>query len=323
MATALNPNGNPVRIGNVTLRTPGLAGTAPRCWPPRAPAARASRAVDPDASKRRSPAPGSCRRRRSRSPPPAGRRAGRGQRALDQHRRAGDGGHRSGRRRGLGAVPARAGRVRGRPPGISPSTRRTGWTGPQRHHDADLRLIRHAPGRSDRRGARDPRPRRGDRQEDPEGAGLPLLDPGGRGRARGRFVHRWEAQRPAAPLPLFPPRKLWQRRRLPTSAAEDWARLSGGRALLMIHGTVSRTEYSVRRPVARELKALHERYEGRVFAFDHSTLSEDPRQNVGWFFRQSRATRSSTSTSSATPEAGSWPACWRSGRANSRRAAAR
>ena len=26
--TALNPNGNPIRLGQVTLRTPGLAGDA-------------------------------------------------------------------------------------------------------------------------------------------------------------------------------------------------------------------------------------------------------------------------------------------------------
>ena len=53
----------------------------------------------------------------------------------------------------------------------------------------------------------------------------------------------------------------------------------------MIHGTISRTNTAFGALSPETVKALHERYEGRVFAFDHFTLSEDPRQNVDWFFR--------------------------------------
>ena len=100
MATALNPNGTPVRIGNVTLRTPGLAGVA-QSLPPTAPATRAAE-QSTRSSSRRSPTPTSWSRRRSRSPPPARSARRPGRRALDQLRRAGPGGHRSRRRRELG-----------------------------------------------------------------------------------------------------------------------------------------------------------------------------------------------------------------------------
>lgn len=65
----------------------------------------------------------------------------------------------------------------------------------------------------------------------------------------------------------------------------DWESLGRGRALLMVHGTTSRA-HTAFGALPREVVAeLHRRYEGRVFAFDHFTLSEDPRQNLDWFCR--------------------------------------
>jgi len=59
-----------------------------------------------------------------------------------------------------------------------------------------------------------------------------------------------------------------------------WRELAGGPALLMVHGTNSRTHTAFGGLPREVVTTLHERYEGRVFAFDHPTLSHDPRRNV-------------------------------------------
>lgn len=59
-----------------------------------------------------------------------------------------------------------------------------------------------------------------------------------------------------------------------------WATLSRGRALLMIHGTNSRTHTAFGGLPRTFVEAMHAQYEGRVFAFDHPTLTHTPRQNI-------------------------------------------
>jgi pimeloyl-ACP methyl ester carboxylesterase len=59
-----------------------------------------------------------------------------------------------------------------------------------------------------------------------------------------------------------------------------WRELSGTRTLLLIHGTFSSTRAGFGGMSRELLHGLHERYEGRVVAFDHPTLSHDPRRNV-------------------------------------------
>jgi len=54
----------------------------------------------------------------------------------------------------------------------------------------------------------------------------------------------------------------------------------------MIHGTLSRTHTAFGRLPASYVADLNRQYDGRVFAFDHYTLSEDPRQNIDWFIQQ-------------------------------------
>ena len=63
----------------------------------------------------------------------------------------------------------------------------------------------------------------------------------------------------------------------------DWTSLRKGRALLMVHGTLSRAHTAFGALPAPFVKALHDAYGGRVFAFDHFTLSHDPIENVRWF----------------------------------------
>jgi hypothetical protein len=62
----------------------------------------------------------------------------------------------------------------------------------------------------------------------------------------------------------------------------EWDRFTAGRALLLIHGTFSRAHEAFRDFPEEYVADLHRLYEGRVFAFDHFTISHDPRQNVDW-----------------------------------------
>ena len=59
-----------------------------------------------------------------------------------------------------------------------------------------------------------------------------------------------------------------------------WKTLGAGRALLMIHGTNSRTHTAFGNLPASFVEAMHAQYGGRVFAFDHPTLTHTPRQNI-------------------------------------------
>lgn len=56
--------------------------------------------------------------------------------------------------------------------------------------------------------------------------------------------------------------------------------LGSGRALLMIHGTNSRTHAAFGGLPREFVVWAHQRYEGRVFAFDHPTLTHSPRRNI-------------------------------------------
>jgi pimeloyl-ACP methyl ester carboxylesterase len=97
------------------------------------------------------------------------------------------------------------------------------------------------------------------------------------------LVQRWEAQNRPHRFRSFLP-ETYAAADVPNLDAADWTALSAGRALLMIHGTASRTHIGFGGLAEETVRALHERYNGRVFAFDHPTLSQDPRQNVSWFF---------------------------------------
>ena len=64
---------------------------------------------------------------------------------------------------------------------------------------------------------------------------------------------------------------------------EDWEQLGTGRSLLFIHGTFSRASTAFYELTPEFIDELNERYSGRVFAFDHKTLSEDPTDNGRYF----------------------------------------
>jgi hypothetical protein len=56
--------------------------------------------------------------------------------------------------------------------------------------------------------------------------------------------------------------------------------LGGGRALLLVHGTFSTAYGAFHRLPPELLAALYDRYDGRVFAFDHPTVATSPVENV-------------------------------------------
>lgn len=61
---------------------------------------------------------------------------------------------------------------------------------------------------------------------------------------------------------------------------DGWHRLAQGRALLFIHGTFSTSQGGFGGLDRDAWGRLTHRYDGRVFAFDHPSLSADPLQNV-------------------------------------------
>jgi hypothetical protein len=66
----------------------------------------------------------------------------------------------------------------------------------------------------------------------------------------------------------------------PSCGDDDWSRLASGRALLMVHGTFSRSHLAFGALPSEFVAELNRLYGGRVFAFDHFTLSHDPSENV-------------------------------------------
>jgi hypothetical protein len=73
---------------------------------------------------------------------------------------------------------------------------------------------------------------------------------------------------------------------VPTVTTDQLRALGSERALLLVHGTASRTDSCFRSMPANVVHALADRYGGRVLAFDHPTVSYDPDANVRWFAQQ-------------------------------------
>jgi hypothetical protein len=108
---------------------------------------------------------------------------------------------------------------------------------------------------------------------------FPLLDPVFE-RVGERFARVWESQRRPYRFRTFTPDDF----DLEEAPEPDWDDLAGRRSLLFVHGTFSRAHSGFGQLPREVLVDLHDRYDGRVFAFDHFTLSDDPKRNVEWFF---------------------------------------
>jgi hypothetical protein len=276
--TPLNPNGNPIRIGNVTLRTPGLAGLA-QVLPPGAPGTRAA-TDSTDAFEQ------------------ALERAGiTPQQTIEL----------SGTREVVGAGgPGTRGTAHGEPAiEITVPDAGEGWGQFLLAKDESgvitwnfpvdaanrLDVTRGAATRTYviRRSVAAP-------EEAPATRGL--LGALGKkilkvlafrlagavaGEIGDDLVERWEEKNRPHRFRSFLS-ESYASPDVPDLGVDDWAKLAAGPALLLIHGTASRTHIGFGALSPETVRTLAERYGGRVFAFDHPTLSAGPRQNVDWFF---------------------------------------
>jgi hypothetical protein len=64
----------------------------------------------------------------------------------------------------------------------------------------------------------------------------------------------------------------------------DWTRIGSGRALLLVHGTFSTAHGGFSQLPKAALEELSAHYEGRVFAYNHFSLTDDPQTNAKTFF---------------------------------------
>ncbi|MFZ7128100.1 MAG: esterase/lipase family protein [Desulfobacterales bacterium] len=108
----------------------------------------------------------------------------------------------------------------------------------------------------------------------------PVLDPVV-GKISEVFAERWEGKKRPYGLRDFAPDNFRDTVG-PEISGDDWQRIASGRALLFIHGTFSTAHSAFSQIPDSAFAELHQRYGGRVLAFNHHSLSHDPRRNVEW-----------------------------------------
>ncbi|MFT3859085.1 MAG: hypothetical protein QM742_16820 [Aquabacterium sp.] len=87
--------------------------------------------------------------------------------------------------------------------------------------------------------------------------------------------------------------RLWQvtpdnYRHPPEAPSDDWSLLSGGPVLLLVHGIFSSVEGMLAGLPRSVMAQWHARYQGRVFAFNHLTVSASPEDNARALFQALR-----------------------------------
>lgn len=104
------------------------------------------------------------------------------------------------------------------------------------------------------------------------------------------FAERWETKNRPYGLRSFTPEN---RKTAGVGALTDadWDLLTSGPALLFIHGTFSTAHGGFAQMPDDTFKSLYDHYGKRVLAFNHFTLSHDPRQNIEWLMQNLPAGR--------------------------------
>jgi pimeloyl-ACP methyl ester carboxylesterase len=113
---------------------------------------------------------------------------------------------------------------------------------------------------------------------------FPLIDPV-LGKVGDFFAQRWEQKNRKYRIRSFTPSDF-RSGDVPSWDPSQWAGLGKGRSLLFVHGTFSTTDSAFFQLPAEFITTLVDKYQGRVFAFDHFTLSDLPTRNVDWFLKQ-------------------------------------
>ena len=112
-----------------------------------------------------------------------------------------------------------------------------------------------------------------------------VVDPAIAGVAKG-FAKKWEDANQPYLVRSFGPSD-YQSSDVRGLSRAQWGRLSKtrGRSLLFVHGTFSTAPGGYGNLPQDTMARLHEGYGGRMFAFNHHTLSDDPEENVNQFRR--------------------------------------
>lgn len=113
---------------------------------------------------------------------------------------------------------------------------------------------------------------------------FPLIDPI-LGQVGDYFAGRWEQKNRRNAVRWFGP-DVFRTGGTPAFAAPDWGTISGGTALLFVHGTSAQSQTGFGALPQDTMVELHRRYAGRVFALDHFTISETPHDNIRWLAQQ-------------------------------------
>lgn len=111
----------------------------------------------------------------------------------------------------------------------------------------------------------------------------PIVDPI-LGHVAEALAGRWEAKKRPYGLHRLDANNYEDGGRPMTAA--DWRELAAGRALLFVHGTFSTARGAFGGLPRETMAALGELYAGRVFAFNHFSLSHSLQQNSRWFMEQ-------------------------------------
>ena len=105
------------------------------------------------------------------------------------------------------------------------------------------------------------------------------------GFAADQIAKRWEAQKRPHRLRRFTPDDYTGAATSPMDLDSVTAMANAGPVLLFIHGTFSTSQAAFGDLPRSVIEKLHERYGGRVIAFDHPTLADDPTSNARWLLQ--------------------------------------
>lgn len=93
------------------------------------------------------------------------------------------------------------------------------------------------------------------------------------------FARKWEEKNRPYGVRLFTPQNYTDPT-APQLTDADWKKLASGPSLLFVHGTFSTAHGAFGALPKDVLEAIAKQYDGRVFAFNHFTMSDDPTENV-------------------------------------------
>jgi pimeloyl-ACP methyl ester carboxylesterase len=112
---------------------------------------------------------------------------------------------------------------------------------------------------------------------------FPLVDPL-LGKVGDHFAGKWEAKNRLNRV-RWMTLDGYRSAEAPSFTDDDWTRLRQGRALVLVHGTFSTPQGGFGGIPEATLRALHDRYDGRVAAFEHFSVSVTPKENAELFAR--------------------------------------